>query len=133
MLIQANLKAACTLLDFPTLTRFIEELKTQQYDVIGISSIMTNLQKVRKMVRLVNKHQPNAKVVIGGHISNIAALEKWTGADYIARGDGIQWLRRFTPMIRVPILPRICGCRIGRSSSSPRYLRIHWIPSPRAM
>ncbi len=49
MLIQANLKAACTLLDFPTLTRFIEELKTREYDVIGISSIMTNLQKVRKM------------------------------------------------------------------------------------
>ena len=42
MLIQANLKAACTLLDFPTLSRFIEELKTREYDVIGISSIMTN-------------------------------------------------------------------------------------------
>jgi hypothetical protein len=41
MLIQANLKAACTLLDFPDLSRFIEELKTRQYDVIGISSIMT--------------------------------------------------------------------------------------------
>ncbi|MGB5292306.1 MAG: cobalamin-dependent protein, partial [Lysobacterales bacterium] len=95
MLIQANLKAACNLLDFPTLTRFIEELKTQPYDVIGISSIMTNLQKVRKMVRLINKHQPNAKVVIGGHIANIATLKKWTGADYIARGDGIQWMRRY--------------------------------------
>ena len=95
MLIQANLKATCNLLDFPTLTRFIEELKTQQYDVIGISSIMTNLQKVRKMVRLVNKHQPNAKVVIGGHVANIAELEKWTGADFIARGDGVQWMRRY--------------------------------------
>lgn len=41
MLIQANLKAKCTLLDFPDLARFIEELKTRQYDVIGISSIMT--------------------------------------------------------------------------------------------
>jgi len=58
MLIQANLKAACTLLDFPDLARFIEELKTRQYDVIGISSIMTNLKKVRKMVRLIGKHQP---------------------------------------------------------------------------
>ena len=95
MLIQANLKAACTLLDFPDLTRFIEELKTRQYDVIGISSIMTNLQKVRKMVRLIGKHQPNAKVVIGGHIANIAELTKWTGADYIAKGDGVQWMRKY--------------------------------------
>ncbi|MGB5488553.1 MAG: cobalamin-dependent protein [Lysobacterales bacterium] len=95
MLIQANLKAACTLLDFPDLARFIEELKTRQYDVIGISSIMTNLQKVRKMVRLIGKHQPNAKVVIGGHIANISELTKWTGADYIAKGDGVQWMRKF--------------------------------------
>ena len=95
MLIQANLKAACTLLDFPDLTRFIEELKTRQYDVIGISSIMTNLQKVRKMVRLIGKHQPDAKVVIGGHIANISELTKWTGADYIAKGDGVQWMRKY--------------------------------------
>ena len=95
MLIQANLKAACTLLDFPDLARFIKELKTRQYDVIGISSIMTNLQKVRKMVRLIGKHQPNAKVVIGGHIANISELTKWTGADYIAKGDGVRWMRRF--------------------------------------
>ena len=95
MLIQANLKAACHLLDFPDLARFIEELKTRQYDVIGISSIMTNLQKVRKMVRLIGKHQPKAKVVIGGHIANIAELTKWTGADFIAKGDGVQWMRRY--------------------------------------
>ncbi len=95
MLIQANLEAACTLLDFPDLSRFIEELKTRQYDVIGISSIMTNLQKVRKMVRLIGKHQPNAKVVVGGHIANIAELGKWTGADYIARGDGVEWMRKY--------------------------------------
>jgi len=95
MLIQANLKAACTLLDFPTLARFIEELKTREYDVIGISSIMTNLQKVRKMCRLISKHQPNARIVVGGHIANIAELEKWTGADHIARGDGIRWMRRY--------------------------------------
>ena len=95
MLIQANLKAACTLLDFPDLTRFIKELKTREYDVIGISSIMTNLQKVRKMVRLIGKHQPNAKVIIGGHIANISELTKWTGADYIAKGDGVEWMRRY--------------------------------------
>ena len=33
MMIQANIEAPCTLLDFPTLDRFIEEIRTQQYDV----------------------------------------------------------------------------------------------------
>ena len=117
MLMQVNLKAACTLLDFPILDRFIEELKTNQYDVVGISSIMTNLQKVRKMCRLVQKYQPNAKVIVGGHIANIAELDKWTGADYIARGDGIQWMRRYlgedvTQPIRHPQILGNIGTRI---------------------
>ena len=76
MLIQINLKARCELLDFPTQDRFLDEIKTRQYDVIGISSIMTNLQKVRRMCRLIRKHQPNAKIVVGGHIANLEALKK---------------------------------------------------------
>jgi hypothetical protein len=95
MLMQVNLKAPCTLLDFPSLDRFIEELKTTRYDVIGISSIMTNLQKVRKMCRLISKHQPDAKIIVGGHIANISTLTKWTGADYVVKGDGIRWMRKY--------------------------------------
>ena len=39
MLIQANIEAPCTLLDFPTLERFIEESCSEhQYDVVGISA-----------------------------------------------------------------------------------------------
>lgn len=95
MMIQVNLQAPCTLLDFPTQDRFIEELKTRQYDVIGISSIMTNLQKVRRMCRLIRKYQPQAKIVVGGHIANLSELKKWADTDYVARGDGVRWMRRF--------------------------------------
>src|SRR5512137_120963 len=49
MLIQANIEAPCTLLDFPTLDRFVEEITTRQYDIIGISSIIPNTLKVEKM------------------------------------------------------------------------------------
>ena len=58
MLIQVNLKAPCTLLDFPSEERFLEEIKTRKYDVIGISSIIPNLLKVHRMCRLIRKHQP---------------------------------------------------------------------------
>ena len=37
MMIQANIDAPCTLLDFPTLERFEEEVSHRNYDVIGIS------------------------------------------------------------------------------------------------
>src|SRR5450759_1726113 len=49
MMIQANINAPCTLLDFPTLDRFLEEIRTRQYDIIGISSIIPNQMKVKKM------------------------------------------------------------------------------------
>ena len=52
MLIQANIEAPCTLLDFPTLDRFIEEIRTHQYDVVGITSIIPNVLKVQEDVRV---------------------------------------------------------------------------------
>ena len=55
MLIQANIAAPCTLLDFPTLDRFVAEIKTRRYDIVGISSITTNVLKVRRMCELVRQ------------------------------------------------------------------------------
>src|SRR5262245_9933371 len=42
MFIQQNISAPCTLLDFPTRRRFIRELTTGNYDIVGISSIVVN-------------------------------------------------------------------------------------------
>ncbi len=38
MLIQENISAPCTVLDFPTRDAFARELTTNQYDILGISS-----------------------------------------------------------------------------------------------
>ena len=119
MLIQVNLKAPCTLLDFPSEERFVEELKTRQYDVIGISSIISNLFKVRRMCRLIRKHQPQATIVVGGHIANAPDLKKWVDTDHIVKGEGVRWMRRFLgedenqpirhPRITSNVSPRIMG------------------------
>jgi radical SAM superfamily enzyme YgiQ (UPF0313 family) len=95
MLIQANIDAPCTLLDFPTLDRFVEEIKTRQYDVIGISSIVPNTAKVKKMCELIRQYQPGATIVIGGHIANVPDLADRIDADHIIRGEGVRWFRRF--------------------------------------
>ena len=68
MLIQANIEAPCTLLDFPTLDRFVEEIRNNRYDVVGISGIIPNTLKVRKMCELVRRYQPDA--TMGGGISD---------------------------------------------------------------
>lgn len=95
MLIQANVEAPCTVLDFPVRERFIEELKSQEYDVIGITAITPNILKARHMCELIREHQPKAKIVIGGHIANIPDLDHRIDVDYVARGDGVRWFRQF--------------------------------------
>ena len=89
MLIQANIAAPCTLLDFPTLDRFVEEIRDRRYDVVGISSITTNVLKVKRMCELVRQHQPAAVIVVGGHVANIPDLEERVDADWIVRGEGV--------------------------------------------
>jgi hypothetical protein len=95
MLIQENIESPCTLLDFPTLERFVEELRSVQYDIIGIGAIIPNIAKVRHMCRLIREHQPRATIVIGGHVSNYPDIERIVDADHIVRGEGVAWMRRF--------------------------------------
>jgi radical SAM superfamily enzyme YgiQ (UPF0313 family) len=116
MLIQANVAAPCTLLDFPTLDRFIEEIRNRRYDIIGISSIIMNIMKVKHMCALVRQYQPAATIVIGGHIASIPDLHDRLDADWIVREEGVQWFRRFLgedpeQPIRHPVIPTRVGTR----------------------
>src|ERR1700690_3982513 len=95
MMIQENLSAPTTVLDFPTREAFEAELLANDYDVVGISSIIVNVGKVREMCRMVRRLSPNSAIVIGGHVAATPGLEDLIDADHIVRGDGISWMRRF--------------------------------------
>jgi hypothetical protein len=95
MLIQANIESPCTVLDFPTRERFIDELQRHQYDVVGITSIVPNQAKVAEMSRLIRQYQPAAKIVVGGHIANVPDLPQRIDIDHVVKGEGVQWMRRF--------------------------------------
>ena len=95
MLLQANTTAPCAVLDFPTLDRFTEEVATQRYDIVGITGIVSNWIKIRKMCEVVRRYSPDSTIVIGGHVANVPDLDQKIDADYIIRGDGVRWLRQF--------------------------------------
>lgn len=95
MLIQANIQAPSTLLDFPTQERFVRELQKGDYDIVGISSIVANVGKVRRMCELIRQHSPQSTIVVGGHVASIPDLHRHLDADHVARGEGIQWFRHF--------------------------------------
>lgn len=95
LLLQSNIDAPCTLLDFPSMGIFIREIKQYSYDIIGISAIIPNVEKVKKMCELIRRYQPDATIVVGGHISNKGGLDETIDADHIVKGDGIEWFRQF--------------------------------------
>src|SRR5579872_6022354 len=65
MMIQQNISAPSTLLDFPTRDAFARELTSHEYDIVGISSIIVNVGKVREMCRIVRQLSPNSTIVVG--------------------------------------------------------------------
>ncbi len=95
MMIQNNLEAPCTLLDFPTREGFVKEISENSYDIVGIGAILPNIGKVSEMCRLIRRHQPNATIVIGGHITNKEGLSDLIDADHIVRGEGVRWFQRY--------------------------------------
>jgi biotin synthase-like enzyme len=136
MLIQNNIQAPCTVLDFPTRDRFIEELRTKTYDVIGITGITPNVLKVHEMCRLIRQYQPEAKIVIGGHVANIPDLAQQADADHVVRGEGVRWFRRYLgenpdrpirhPLISSGLGTRCCGVHVG---DKPEDIAATLIPS----
>jgi radical SAM superfamily enzyme YgiQ (UPF0313 family) len=122
MMIQQNISAPSTLLDFPTIERFEQELLSAEYDIVGISGIIPNFGKVREMCRRVRKLSPKSTIVVGGHVAAIPALDKMIDADYVVRGEGIGWMRRYlgedpdAPIVHPEILSgfgmRVLGMRV---------------------
>ena len=95
MMIQENISAPCTVLDFPAREDFARELKAHSYDVVGISSIIINVGKVREMCRMVRRLSPQSVIVVGGHVAAIPGIETMIDADHIVRGEGVAWMRRY--------------------------------------
>ena len=109
MLIQANISVASTVLDFPTRQRFVAELTSHRYDIVGISGIVVNVWKVREMCRLVRRHSPHSRIVVGGHVTAIPGIEGMLDADDIVKGEGVGWFRQLlgepvdAPIVHPPI------------------------------
>jgi hypothetical protein len=95
LMIQQNISAPTTVLDFPTKEAFEKELLAHEYDIVGISSIIVNVGKVAEMCRIVRRASPRSTIVIGGHVAAIPGVEGMVDADHIVKGDGVSWMRQY--------------------------------------
>ncbi|MCP3890463.1 MAG: radical SAM protein [Desulfobulbaceae bacterium] len=117
LLIKENIDGPCTLLDFPELDYFIKVLQSNTYDIIGLSSIIPNMNKARKMCELIRTYQPRATIVVGGHISNMEGIEEIIDTDFLVRGDGVEWFRKYlgqdsSKPVKHPAVASAFGTRI---------------------
>lgn len=130
MMIQSNISAECKLLDFPVLERFIEEIKNNDYDIIGISAIAPNIGKVQKMSELIREHLPNAEIIVGGHIANIPDLAQRVDLDHVARGEGVRWMRSYlNEDTEAPVNHPIIKSGIGNRSVGVEVNAEDWAPT----
>ncbi len=118
----ANVTPPVVVLDFPSEARFVEELRNG-YDVVGISFIVPNFAKAKRMAELVRHHVPHAKILLGGHGVQLPAVADEIPHDQVCTGEGVRWLRRLLgedsdrpinhPVMRASFGGRILGVPVN--------------------
>jgi hypothetical protein len=73
------------LLHYPSEREFLNELRSQRYDYIGINFGVATFHKVKRMVELIRKHAPDAQIALGGYGNYVP---KSIGVD-ISRGTSL--------------------------------------------
>jgi radical SAM superfamily enzyme YgiQ (UPF0313 family) len=124
-LMAENVKVPTTVLDFPSLSKFRQEVR-KGYDFVGISFIVPNAAKARKMAEVVREESPATKIILGGHGVSIQGIENIIPHDFICRGEGVRFLRRLFgeivdrpvrhPMIHSSFNRRVMGVPLPKMS-----------------
>lgn len=103
-LIAENLHAKTTVLEYPHIEDYVEELR-KGYDVVGIQVIAVTIHKVAHMMRLAREIAPQTKIAIGGY-GVLGLLDPPPGetsgdaeyilgtADHLCREEGVRFMRR---------------------------------------
>ncbi len=89
--IAANVARPTTVLHWPSERELVRELRRGDYAHVGISSTFQLVPRLRETVRLVRRHAPHARVVLGGY--GTAAPETHALGDDVCMGDGIAFMR----------------------------------------
>ena len=92
--IAANLQAPTTVLHYPSRAELIHELKTGNYDYVGISFILSTLHHMKVVSEIIRKHSPKSKIILGGYGTVLPDADLNPYGDYICREEGAGYFRR---------------------------------------
>jgi hypothetical protein len=91
--IAENLEIPTAILHYPSMARFIKEVK-RGYDYIGVAFVHATKHKMIPMVDAIRRYAPKSKIIIGGYGTAFPDHELKPYADYICRGEGVEFMRK---------------------------------------
>ena len=94
-LLAENIKVPVTVLDFPSWEEFTKEIDSGSYTHVGISFIVPNVLKTKRMTEYIRSHSPRTKILLGGHGTSIPELRDIVDFDDVCHGEGVVWLRHY--------------------------------------
>jgi haloalkane dehalogenase len=92
--ISENIEAPSVILHSPSEREFVRELKKGGYEYIGINFVVATFHKLKEMTRLIRRHAPGAKIILGGYGTVLSDEELSSYSDIICREEGIGFMRR---------------------------------------
>ena len=92
--IAENIDTPSVVLHYPSEHELIREITNNRFDFIGISFVVATFHKVRRMVSLIRRYAPDAKIVLGGYGTVLSDETLSACADFICRQEGISYMRR---------------------------------------
>jgi hypothetical protein len=93
-LMAKNVSVETAVLDFPSWDDFTRELK-KGYTHVGISFIVPNVLKAKRMAQYIRKNHPETKIILGGYGTIIPDLNQIVPYDELCKGEGVRWLREY--------------------------------------
>jgi haloalkane dehalogenase len=93
-LIAKNLETPTKVLHYPSMARFVLELKRHRYDYVGLSFNECTFHKMEPMARAVRTHSPHSKIILGGYGTTLPDEEIGHLGDHICREEAIGFMRR---------------------------------------
>lgn len=92
--IAENIAVPAVVMHYPSEREFARELRAHHYDYVGINFVVATFHKVRRMVPLIRKHAPDAKIILGGYGTVLPDELLAPYSDHICREEGIGFMRR---------------------------------------
>jgi hypothetical protein len=92
--IAENIEAPAVVLHYPSEREFVREIRARRYDYIGINFVVATFHKVRRMVKIIRRHSPRSKIILGGYGTVLDDDVLGPFSDLICRKEGIRYMQR---------------------------------------